>query len=152
MKTIYDVDYFIKKFEAIPERRWTTKVFSKVDSFIGLFEKNCAQGFCMPKKERKNSRINLGRYSFSLRQDNFPEWHALVFLFDENAHKSKYIKVGVINNGEDHRYQQPTPKQRILAALYDIKKAQQSEVKERIVYVTVDEKVRDLQNEELAVN
>ena len=43
---------------------------------------------------------------------------------------SEFIRVfGVgapsVNNGYDQRYQQPTPKQRILAALYDIKKLQQ---------------------------
>lgn len=60
-----------------------------------------------------------------------------------------------INNGEDEKYQQPTPKQRILAALYDIKKMQQPEpgqivqdsvqIKQVIRYVSVPESIKELE-------
>jgi hypothetical protein len=45
-------------------------------------------------------------------------------VFSKNG---KYICSTIcdINNGCNYNYQQPTPKQRILAALYDIKKMQE---------------------------
>lgn len=37
---IYDVDYFIKKFEAIPEEKWTVK------KYVDKTHRRCAIGHC----------------------------------------------------------------------------------------------------------
>lgn len=64
-------------------------------------------------------------------------------------------KAAAINNNMTIEYRQPTPKQRILAALYDIKKMQtpieKDEVKETIRYVTVeiDKEVKQLTKQQI---
>ena len=83
---IYNVNYFIKKFEAIPEDQWTT------GSFRDEHGRKCALGHCLTLHEEQAALISLLRYTTS-----------------------------EINDGERDRYQQPTPKQRILAALNDVK-------------------------------
>lgn len=94
---MYTVDYFINKFEAIPEEKWCIEKWADDD-------KRCAFGHC------------------GVNTDNFlsypSEAKGLADLFPLSC------VVFDINDGDDKRYQQPTPKQRILAALYDIKKAQ----------------------------
>lgn len=95
----YDVDYFIAKFEAIPEEYWC--IFGRHKG-----DQHCAHGWCdsnLPDEEK--GLINV---FFPLK---------------------KGYGVAGINNGLDGRYPQPTPRQRILAALYDIKKLQNPEVK-----------------------
>jgi len=128
----YNIDYFIKKFEAIPEKMWITL------NRGALGTPRCALGHCY-------NGVN-----------GHAEEEALSKLFIENgltyieglnyeSDKKYYIRPGkgpavaLINNGMIHEYQQPTPKQRILAALYDIKKATQPKevVREKTVYVAV---------------
>lgn len=126
--TIYNVDYFIAKFSAIPEEKW----------FIGDYHSNdgksCALGHCNHHHERPNI-----------------EGVKLHELFKELY---GFIQVADVNDGKREEYKQPTPKQRILAALYDIKAKQQPEVKpepkEKVIYktVTVDSAVRSLQKME----
>lgn len=127
METIYTVDYFIKKFQKIPDKNW----------FIGDFwdrdnpQKMCALGHC-----------GFGR-----------ECKALHSLFPRTDNIGSFVSS--INDGTDKRYQQPTPKQRILAALYDIKAMQQPKVEEpKVVYKTVviDSAVKELQTAELKEN
>src|SRR5689334_15882823 len=102
MKTTYDVNYFIDKFSAIPEE----------DIGIGSTESHC------------------GYYHCGYRHDYFgDEAYALTNLFAilnplEDLRQMIFTR---INDGCDRRYQQPTPKQRILAALYDIKTMQNTE-------------------------
>lgn len=138
METIYNVDYFIKKFSAIPEDKWCTNTRSNG------YGQRCALGWCYPSgQEAKESEH--GDYGVT----GSPEDRALCKLFNVLP----YPWVGGTNNGtQECPYKQPTAKQRILAALYDIKKLQQPGVKERIVYVTVDAKVRELQKEEIICN
>jgi hypothetical protein len=130
MKTenIYTVDYFIAKFESIPEDKW-------LESDLYVNGRSCALGHC-------GHRINAETVN--------EETSALVSLFIKifrNPHTPGVFEpVWGVNDGFDNRYQQSTPKQRILAALWDIKAAQQPEVKERIVYVTIDAAIRDLQS------
>jgi len=118
METIYTVEYFIEKFEKIPESMWVTNGLGSPGG------PRCALGHCLRDHEMVN---------------------------DESAEFVGALLIGAvaINNGGDPRYQQPTPKQRILAALYDIKVKQDAEKpkveKPRIVYVTVDAAVRELQ-------
>lgn len=86
----YDVDYFLAKFEAIPEDQWCTSVTTD------LRGRHCAYGHC------SNAGENAG----------------LCDLMHEGG-----LKTSTVNDGGDPFYQQPTPRQRILAALRDIKKA-----------------------------
>lgn len=131
---IYTVEYFIEKFSAIAEHRWLIGNYS---NFNGT--KKCALGHCDGNGQTEIS-------------------NALHKLFKVVVDPTEGWGVGGINDGRHPNYQQPTPKQRILAALRDIQamqnpKPEQQEAKpERIVYVTVDADVRDLQKKELVQN
>lgn len=87
----YDKAYFIAKFEAIPDEQWCVGVSYDKQ------ERRCASGHCSV----------LGG-----------EFNALNRLFPTVGFRK--ILPAVINDGEDPRYQQPTPKARILAALRDL--------------------------------
>jgi len=123
----YNVDYFIKKFEAIAEWRWTEGVFTKM--ILGFIPTHCAYGHC-----GHNGSIS----------DN-PE---VIGLLKLDRQLDTTIRLTSVNDGHDYRYQQATPKQRVLAALYDLKKQQEK----KIVYVSVDKEVRELQKKELVLN
>jgi hypothetical protein len=88
----YDKAYFIAKFEAIPEDKWTTRHYRNDEGQC------CAVGHCLPltgtQSQEKSDFLILGHRSYL----NFIE----------------------INDGRHSRYQQPTPKQRVLAALKDL--------------------------------
>lgn len=86
----YTVDYFIEKFEAIPEELWCIGTFQ-----IG--EKCCAFGHC-------GGTEHIGA--------NTVECNELIKVL---------TVVAETNDGTNKLYQQPTPKQRILAALNDKK-------------------------------
>lgn len=101
----YTVDYFIKKFEAIPDEKWCV-----ANRYNSLGQK-CAHGHCY-------------RGNPNLRNTNKIE-EAFEKLATDNYHIVKAYGFGYINNGSDTRYQQPTPKDRVLAVLNDIKNAQQ---------------------------
>lgn len=122
----YDVDFFLKKFEAIPENMWHTHSYSNATK-----TKFCAFGHC-GVTDRGNS---------------------MSFSMDVMFYKELKVHVSHVNDGREINYPQPTPKQRILAALRDIKAKLQPgpvkevPVKERTVYVTVDAAVRKLQKE-----
>lgn len=96
MNEQYSVDYFIQKFETIPDRQW------HVGGFDGPNNSHCAAGHCGWKANAYN-----------------PVAVALYALF-----KSIKASVAYVNDGLDVRFQQPTPKARILAALYAIKAKQ----------------------------
>lgn len=88
----YDVDYFIAKFEAIPEEKWGIgKYENESGQMCAYGHCGCLSGFNMT--EEGNHLINLSEFSFVS-----------------------------INDGKNNSYQQTTPKQRVLAALYDLKK------------------------------
>lgn len=137
----YTVDYFINKFEKIPEDKWIT-------GMIGLNSiensPKCALGHCGIDE----SFLNETKDSKALKE-----------IFSNTSFTSSIspIRGGTdciwkINDGYIKEYQQETPKQRILAALYDIKKSQ--EIKEKIVYKTVqvDSQIKKLVKEELQLN
>lgn len=117
---MYTVDYFINKFEAIPEEQWC----------VGTTEddngRHCAWGHIVRPKCRIADYLNESRALMILLRDAG---------LDDCGDPSS------INNGWHDSYRQPTPKQRILAALYDIKAMQEPKdtggKKERIVYVSV---------------
>lgn len=111
-----DTQYFIDKFEAIPEDRWTT--FTQIDSQ----ERRCALGHLLP------SSYNYETWSkgWGCCGSETEEGKALCLLFSP-IRFSGACTVANINNGEDDKYQQDTPKQRVLAALRDIQKREEEE-------------------------
>jgi hypothetical protein len=103
----YDVDYFINKFEAIPEDKWHIGALRNEDGY-----KRCALGHCCGESIPEYFGITNRPTEMCNDLSNF--FRGLI-----NA------DVGIVNDGSDTRYKQSTPKQRILAALRDIKKLQQ---------------------------
>lgn len=159
---VYNVDYFIKKFEAIPENKFMKYSFRNESDY----SMRCFLGHCL-SDEVIDLLHTWGRdeegVSAAPRElfdtPFFQESRALALLIHQHFKTSTSQEatglIYDINNGVHPQYQQRTIKERILTTLYDIKAAQeksQPEVKERIVYVTVDAKVRELQNEEIILN
>lgn len=123
METNYNVDYFIDKFSKIPE-----ELIIPFSQYEGG-GRGCALGQCNGTRNTEGS--------------------ALIKLFNDNNFLSVHgpgefgWAVADLNNGDNPYYQQPTPKQRILAALYDIKKLQEPEVKTVYKVVHVAEKIAE---------
>lgn len=108
-----------------------------VDYFIKKFEAKPDELWCINElRNQQGQTCALG----DCRERG--EFDALSELFQSNL----IGFVSTTNNGNNPKYPQSTPKERILAALYDIKAKQQPEVKERIAPVC------DLQKQELIEN
>lgn len=138
---MYTVDYFIEKFSKIPESLWICGDQGTMDG------PRCALGHCHTSKR-------LGTYGIC--GNEHPEGIALMKIFldnglttkDSNAYAKtiepgRYHVIASVNNGSQPRYQQPTAKQRILAALYDIKKSQQTlyeDITKELAVLPVEEK------------
>lgn len=131
-ETDYNVDYFIAKFEAIPELNW-------VSGFFGNHDKHCANGHC--------GVTDNNLYEELLEANALADiLEMLDVTFSGNYHLKIFNVTAGINDGRISKYKQPTPKQRILAALYDIKASQKVEevkpkIKEVIRYVSVPKTV-----------
>lgn len=95
----YNVDFFIDKFSKIPERKWIIGSYGSNDD-----GPHCAYGHC----GARDIPFYIGNEAMAL---------AKLFVGKLQPHE--------VNDGKDPVYQQPTPKERILAALYDIKQSQQ---------------------------
>lgn len=118
----YTVDYFISKFSDIPEHLWNVGHVSKSDGT------HCAIGHCdrLYYRDRNKSEIE------SLIDIFQPMPSVKIICKTSYNHydigsiiRDGMSKIAAINNGETEQYQQSTPKERILAALNDIKKMQQ---------------------------
>lgn len=110
----YDVHYFIKKFEAIPDEK-----IIELKLINGLGGR-CANGWC-----GVNVDGGLTDESRALQQVASVLTVTEVNTSQPIIEYSVYSrKMAVINNGDSNEYRQPTPKQRILAALYDIRDMQ----------------------------
>lgn len=106
---IYDINYFIQKFPSIPEELWTTGSEGVASWSI----KKCVYGHCGIRDE------------LSVFQNE--EAKALSDLITGKKTPTLlrgYLNWGwaCINDGGDPYYQQATPKQRVLAKLYDLQK------------------------------
>ena len=109
----YDVEFFIKYFEAIQEYKWCKNIIMNEKG------QKCAIGHCLYKPnakpvyyviELKNSPLNIfGEDMIKALIDILPS-------------------IAEINDGNSKNYQQPTPKQRVLAALYDLQGKPRHEV------------------------
>lgn len=110
----YDVTYFINKFEAIPENLWCMNDFQRGDAM-------CANGHCGLYDE-----FTVTDESEALKQlfSMLPlHYYGNGYIIEEVPAKYS-VNAAFVNDGRTEEYRQPTPKQRILAALYDIKKMQ----------------------------
>jgi|SRR6185369_2141332 len=114
----YDIDYFIRKFEAIPEEKWIE------GAQIDQQGNSCALGWCMTDQKRERLIKNgiysdgvMGSWDGHTTEEGSVLWEHILPL-----------KVALINNGNDPNYTQSTPKQRILAALRDAKQNCNKEV------------------------
>jgi hypothetical protein len=107
--TQYTPDYYISKFEAIPDKFWTTGNYAtrRGDTLVC-----CAYGHCGV------------RGIFDEQDGNNEEADALRDLFLRCPLKP--ASVIEINDGRNPNFQQPTPKARILAALREIKAVTQN--------------------------
>lgn len=96
----HEIKYFINFFEAIPDQEWCTYSLSNYNG------QRCALGHTMQSCATT------------------PDTEGICGLFGDRTIRGKgWETVAGINNGNDKRYRQPTPKQRILAALYDLLKS-----------------------------
>lgn len=101
----YDVDFFIRKFSAIPDERWTR------GSFAGLNNRHCALGHCGVRMV--NRAITWTPEGDALNDiiGSFPGVPAI----NDHAAKSGL-----------HNFPGDTPRARILAALHDAKSKAES--------------------------
>lgn len=96
----YDVDYFLKKFEAIPEDDWCRRVYTDADG------KHCALGFC-------GSHVGkISDYGMDIHTEEGENLRRMLLPLGG---------VTVINDYAEDDFQQETPKQRVLAALRHLK-------------------------------
>lgn len=134
METIYDVDYFINKCQSIPIDKWN------IGSYINIEDSSmkCILGHC--------GQI-VSSHRFTDEAKALEEILSVLTI----THRFKFpvvFKAPIINDKEAMEYQQETPQERILAALYDVKKFQQSQKSETIViekikYVSVSEIIKN---------
>jgi hypothetical protein len=109
---MYTTTYFIEKFSAIAEERWTVR--TQQDDY----GRRCAFGHCMSQDEIRHGR-HIESYGHETDEG---EALSILFLNAGIRHASAHCSgVTAVNNGEHPKYRQHTPKERILAALYDIK-------------------------------
>lgn len=142
--SVYNVNYFIKKFEAIPEELW-------IAGHLHWEDKSCANGHCGMKNYSAPTEESMALREVFKSLQVTP---LSTSCYEHEIHGSKYYSLIALNINDGHvkEYQQPTPKQRILAALYDIKKMQDidtgAKVKELIRYVavpvTISEQAKEL--------
>lgn len=122
----YDVNYFINKFEAIPESQFTTHLFQNQDGqkcsvgHCGIFSVHnvTPEGIAL-KRVFVNLPITAKRSGTLVEEGTFS-------IF---PHKASYINDGLVKE-----YTQPTPKQRILAALNDVKAMENIKLEEVLEY------------------
>lgn len=114
---MFSLDYFIEKFKSIPDNRWNVGHQIKDDGT------HCALGHCGesygPEQMALSDILGNIRVKIAKKVTNN------VYNVGEVIDFSYLGKIAAINNGETEEYQQSTPKERILAALYDVKKMQQ---------------------------
>ena len=113
-----NAQYFINKFEAIPEEKWC------VGDFLNEEGQSCANGHCGMRNgwEYLNEETQALQKVFSVLEVRMLCGGEVVEdeSMDDLGDFWYSRKAARINNGHIVGYQQDTPKQRILAALRDI--------------------------------
>lgn len=99
-------------YSPIPEGRWCTDYFNNDKG------QNCAIGLIRPDLNHEEMRAFLA-------DNNGANWRGMNKIFGSTEicvghYKLLSSKLAVVNNGLDHKYQQPTPKQRVLAFIDDL--------------------------------
>lgn len=118
-----NAQYFIDKFQAIPEENWCTEFFQNEEGQC------CANGHCgvriytmlpffMAKTILSGESKALYKVLLPLKVTELSNIPANKYGAIENDMEYS-TTAAIINNGEAVEYQQGTPKQRILAALQD---------------------------------
>lgn len=135
---MYDVNYFIRKFTNTRDDKWC------IGRLHNQYGESCANGWCGVRFLGRPVEVHTTEESIALQQVMAPLSSKKLHVFDVLPDYSSIA--AHINNGTDPRYRQPTPKERILAALYDIKRMQEGEkssfekeVVTKTVYVKVEE-------------
>lgn len=96
---IYDKAHFLAKLGAIPDSEWC------MGEFEDHYGRHCAGGHCGAAEATAESQAL---------------YQLLGFLPKTRGSKTAMAHLPRINDGADPRYQQPTPRARILAALHDL--------------------------------
>jgi len=122
----YDVNYFIEKFSKIPESCW------HVGGYSDGRGASCALGHCGLDYSHENKRL----FGCPYGEEQAALYKVFGESFDAHMKNENTAIVARINDGYNDEYQQPTPKQRILAALYDIKKLQEKESQPQYTDIT----------------
>ena len=142
---IKEVVTLIVHFSPIPEDKWCV---GTRDNGQG---QRCAHGHCYKSNESMKEANQMEKFLWRLSRKHLGYFGiALINNFQSNL----YIKGDYFNHG----YNQDTPKQRVLAFLNDCLKKELEEINaklktnEKIVYVTVDQVVKDLTKLELVSN
>jgi hypothetical protein len=98
----YTVNYFIKKFKAIPNKQWCT------GSYETETGNHCALGHCGFR--------DINYFGITRTDRRTDEGRELLLILPD---------VAEINDGIHYSYSQATPRGRVLAALKDLKKGKQ---------------------------
>lgn len=116
---MYDVNYFIKRFEAIPENLWLINRLND-DNHIGA---HCANGHLGVQYPTKPTEESKGLY---IIMEPLKLYYTDCLNYEVEEVRDFTVgystKIAAINNGKVKEYRQDTPKQRVLAALKDIKR------------------------------
>lgn len=131
----YTVDYFIDKFSSIPDSLFV------VDRLHDGDGGKCVNGWCgvMDCQKPTIESSALQKVMSILKITWFGHGDTTIdSIWDYEDYS---IMAVYINNGWTNEYPQPTPKQRILAALYDIKKMQYPELSNTTVEDLISETV-----------
>lgn len=143
MENKYTVDYFIKKFEAIPEDKWA------VQHLVTSSGARCAMGHCGGHVNESEESASLAKLLSNLT-GALPDQDISIYAINDGLDT---IRLGYHFENKYTSKKIRGAKQRILAALYDIKKMQEpieqdapEKPHESIRYVTVklDEQVQKL--------
>jgi hypothetical protein len=141
---MYTVDYFINKFEAIPEKDWCTGALNNRKGA------KCANGHCGVVFEGDVYRVT--NESIALKE-LFRNTHIIMYggsLIEEIETEGYSLKLAFINDGISRGYKQRTPKERVIAALKDIKRIQeekQMQVVNKIAAEVIDIPLKETKKE-----
>ncbi len=111
----FNLDYFIKKFKAIPNRKWN------VGKQLALDGTRCALGHCKLSEIDKFADLFNNETLTIIKKTSNNDYEVGDILYPDMSYNN-INKVAAINNGETKEYQQETPKKRIVAALENLKK------------------------------
>jgi hypothetical protein len=146
-KGMYTVDYFINKFAAIPAHQWY------IGGFVGMngdIHARCANGHCGIDDASDGTEESEALKSLFRLLDLTTSYKSAPLIINNIINETRRFwsyKAACVNDGITREYQQQNPKQRILAALYDIKKMQQVDISDPPV--TAEELVEQLSEKEL---